>query len=111
MRKSKINNISEYLTTQKERMTEVLEHLVLMETPTVVPESQQAILQYLKEQLESLGFYTFQMPGKVSGGYLVARPKDRLKHQPIQLLVGHCDTVWPIDTLKTMPWKGGERQN
>jgi glutamate carboxypeptidase len=106
MRKSKINSISEYLTTQKERMTEVLEQLVLMETPTVVPESQQAILQYLKEQLESLGFYTFQMPGKVSGGYLVARPKDRLKHQPIQLLVGHCDTVWPIDTLKTMPWKG-----
>lgn len=87
-------------------MLEVLEKLVLMETPTAVPESQQAILQYLNKQLESLGMHTFQMPGKVSGGHLMARPEGRVKYQPLQLLVGHCDTVWPLGTLQTMPWKG-----
>jgi glutamate carboxypeptidase len=106
MKRSQLNKISKYLASQQKQMLEVLEHLVLMETPTVVPESQQAILQYLGEQLASVGMHTFLMPGKVSGGYLIASPKEREKHQPIQLMVGHCDTVWPIDTLQTMPWKG-----
>ena len=26
-----------------------------------------------------------------------------LKSKPIQLLVGHCDTVWPIGTIENQP--------
>ncbi len=106
MKSAKVNRISKYIQSQQTAMLEVLERLVLTETPTVVPESQQEILEYLSEQLEALDMHVFQMPGKVSGGYLIAKPKDRIKHHPIQLLVGHCDTVWPLNTLDTMPWKG-----
>ncbi|MGB5637313.1 MAG: M20/M25/M40 family metallo-hydrolase [Waterburya sp.] len=46
-----------------------------------------------------------------TGGHLLAVPKilrrntlgDRSQHQPIQLLLGHSDTVWPLGTLETMP--------
>lgn len=84
-------------------MLAVLRKLVLFETPTEVPESQSAILAYLTQQLEALDMHILQMPGKVSGGFLMAYPKNRKKHHPIQLMVGHCDTVWPLDTLKEMP--------
>lgn len=43
------------------------------------------------------------MPGIQTGGYLMARPEFRKKNRPLQLLVGHCDTVWPIGTIKEMP--------
>jgi glutamate carboxypeptidase len=32
-------------------------------------------------------------------------PADRKRHRPHQLILGHCDTVWPIGTLDTMPVK------
>jgi len=40
--------------------------------------------------------------GRHSGGTLIARwPAPA--GTPIQLLIGHCDTVWPVGTLETMP--------
>lgn len=98
--------ILKYVRSQQASMLEVLEKLVLTETPTTVPESQQAILDYLTSALESLGMEITYMPGKNSGGFLIAKPNDRKKQGPIQLLIGHCDTVWPLDTLQTMPWHG-----
>lgn len=106
MKRDNINSILQYLNTQQEHMLEVLERMVLMETPTILPEAQQAILLFLIEQLEALGMSTRQVPGRLSGGYLMAYPKDRKKHLPIQLMVGHCDTVWPLETLQSMPWIG-----
>ena len=44
------------------------------------------------------------IPGRgQSGGHLYARPSDRERRRPVQLLVGHCDTVWPLGTLASMP--------
>jgi glutamate carboxypeptidase len=43
------------------------------------------------------------MPGKQTGGYLFARPSKRRREQPLQLMVGHCDTVWEIGTIEEMP--------
>ena len=43
------------------------------------------------------------MPGRRSGGHLYARPGARAHHAPVQLLLGHCDTVWPLGTLGMMP--------
>jgi glutamate carboxypeptidase len=34
---------------------------------------------------------------------LIARPRVRTRNVPLQLLVGHCDTVWPVGTLQQMP--------
>jgi len=37
------------------------------------------------------------------GEHLYARPRNRRRHEPHQLLVGHMDTVWPVGTLARMP--------
>ncbi len=46
--------------------------------------------------------------GAVSGGVLEARFGAKLsqgKHSNRVILLGHLDTVWPIGTLYTMPWR------
>lgn len=110
MNNDRAHRILAYLRDQQASMLTVLRQLVLTETPTTVPESQKPIMDYLSDRLAALGMSVRRRPGKVSGGYLMAYPRDRQKHQPIQLLVGHCDTVWPLDTLKTMPWNGDNGQ-
>ena len=77
--------------------------LVERESFSLNLEGQHAILSLLQNKLEALGFYVILMPGKETGGYLYARPLQRNKNNPIQLLIGHCDTVWDINTLNDMP--------
>jgi glutamate carboxypeptidase len=92
-----------YLRAQQAPMIELLKDLVLMETPSTDADSQAAIRARLKSELEQFGYRVLLLPGRESGGHLYAAPKDRGKDQPAQLMIGHCDTVWPIGTLQTMP--------
>ncbi len=98
-------SIINFIQDQKHEMIALLEKLVLAESPTLVPESQAAVLALLSNTLEEIDYGVINIPGKVrSGGHLYARPNNRNRHLPAQLLVGHCDTVWPIGTLKHMPF-------
>ena len=93
----------EYLSAHREQMILFLKELVAMETPSQKIDAQHGIISFLKEKLESMGFWALHVPGRHTGGYLYARPKIRNKTLPIQLLIGHCDTVWPSGTLEQMP--------
>ena len=84
-------------------MTVFITDLARIESPSSEPRALQEILTWLQRQFTALGLYTIRIPGKTSGGYLYARPKKRYPHQPVQLLIGHCDTVWPLHTLREMP--------
>lgn len=95
--------ILNYLEGKHDEMLSLLKKLVLAESPTDDPQAQQAVFDELGKQLKELDYYVLQMPGDVTGGYLMARPLYRKKHQKIQLLLGHGDTVWPLRTLENMP--------
>lgn len=104
---------------QRDEMLAFLEKLVLHESPTSVPESQAPIFDLIEEKLDEIGYETRRLPGAESGGQLLAAPRGRDfggvdfnfdaavpasgASAPVQLLIGHCDTVWPIGTLKEMP--------
>lgn len=103
MRTKDLNKIQNYLKSHENEMIEFLKSLVRIETPSHSVHSQKKILTFIKNELETLKYYCIQTNGKRTGGYLYARPESRIKSQPIQLLVGHCDTVWPVSTLKEMP--------
>lgn len=91
------------LQAQSEEMTEMLATLVRMETPSTVPESQRAIIGFLSHELQALQFNVRHISGRKTGGHIMATPLNRVRRKPKQLLLGHCDTVWPIGTLKDMP--------
>ena len=84
-------------------MTGLLQDLVLMETPSTDRDSQAQIRQRLKNEFEEIDYRVNLVPGRSSGGHVYASPRNRGNKQPAQLMIGHCDTVWPIGTLQSMP--------
>jgi Acetylornithine deacetylase/Succinyl-diaminopimelate desuccinylase and related deacylases len=94
-----------YLQHHQDQMLAVLEALVRAESPTDVPEAQAEVQEKLSRLLRTLGYRLTYCPAQETGGHLFARPNDRPTGRPVQLLVGHCDTVWPLGTLQEMPFE------
>ncbi|NNM06777.1 MAG: M20 family peptidase, partial [Gemmatimonadetes bacterium] len=97
------DRILEAAAEEKEAMISFLMDLASMESPSDVPESQRPVQGRLTDALEELGFEVVRTPGEKTGGHLLAKPKDRDPDCHEQLLLGHCDTVWKLGTLDTMP--------
>ncbi len=101
----------DYLHRRQEAMTELLETLVRAESPSAIPAAQQPVLAILQAALEKREYRVRRIPGRQTGGHLVAVPRKQDhtsfstadRRLPLQLLLGHCDTVWPLGTLDTMP--------
>lgn len=90
-----------HLRSRRDEMVALLRSLAEIESPSRDPASQDEILELLARRVRELGFRTRRVRGKVCGGHLLARPEDR--RGPYQLILGHCDTVWPTGTLASMP--------
>lgn len=88
---------------ERDDMLSFLVALASMESPSDLPEAQIPIQAFLTEALEELGFEVEKTAGEKTGGYLLASPRDRDVSRPSQLLLGHCDTVWKLGTVDTMP--------
>ena len=97
--------ILEYLSRQRDAMVGFLERLTLAESPSSEPQSQRAARALLADAFTELGYKPLMLPGSESGGQLYARPADRERGRARQLIIGHYDTVWPLGTLKTMPFE------
>ena len=82
--------------------TTFLQELAKVETPSDAPTTQGTALDMIGGAAAAAGLACRRFKGRQSGGTLMARwPAPA--GTPIQLLVGHCDTVWPVGTLETMP--------
>lgn len=104
---------------QRDEMLGFLEKLVLCESPSSDPQAQAAVFDLLEEALDGAGYEARRFSGECSGGQLLAAPKGsdfggveldvehpvpaRGSAPAVQLLLGHCDTVWPHGTLVEMP--------
>jgi glutamate carboxypeptidase len=95
--------IRRYVEDHREALFQYLKSLVLAESPSTEPETQRQVFELLAEPLRELGFESRFLRGRRSGGQLYARPSHRRRGSKAQLLLGHCDTVWPVGTLARMP--------
>ena len=98
--------IRQYLGTRQQAMVSLLESLVRMESPSDVAATQAPVLDLLQHSLEELDYRTIRLPVRQFGGHLYAGPRAGRRvggTRSWQLLLGHCDTVWPVGTLQTMP--------
>ncbi|PWN06420.1 M20 family metallopeptidase [Rhodohalobacter mucosus] len=100
---SKPAEIAAWIRSRKSEFTELLRKMVEMETPSTRPETMESIFTWFTDQFESIGYRSVRIPGKDTAGQLLSIPSERRKNTPNQLLIGHCDTVWPLHTLKSMP--------
>lgn len=97
------DRILAYLQAQQEPMVDLLRRLALAESPSSEPAAQQPVFDLLAGRLAALDFDVRRVPGRLTGGVLYARPRERQRGAPVQLLLGHADTVWPAGTLASMP--------
>ena len=97
-------------------MADLLAELARLESPSVVPAAQTPVLDRLEAELRAVGgLRVRRLRGKTSGGQLYASAAPpgglaakqaapgRRAPRPAQLLLGHCDTVWPLGMLGEMP--------
>jgi glutamate carboxypeptidase len=98
-----IRQILDYLRGERPGMVKLLRRLALAESPSDNPAAVAPVLTTLATELERAGLTVRRFCGRVSAGTLYARPKPRRAGRPVQLLVGHCDTVWPVGTVGQMP--------
>ncbi len=103
MKQSAANELLDWMKIHHDEMVSFIKQLVSIESPSDVPESQQPILDILEQAIAKINYRVRKIRGTNSGGHLFARPMDRDRSKPLQLLLGHCDTVWPIGTIKDMP--------
>jgi glutamate carboxypeptidase len=95
--------LHDYLIHRQTDMVELLSAMVTAESPSHVPEAQRPVQDILTGALRDCGFRVRHVPGDRTGGQLFAVPDWRMRGRPIQLMLGHCDTVWPLGTLEKMP--------
>lgn len=93
----------EHVRSRRDEFVDFLSSLCRVESPTDHPETQSGVHRILGPALEEVGYDVRIVPGEVSGDHLLAVPRDRREGAPSQLLVGHSDTVWPLETLEHMP--------
>lgn len=92
-----------WLRARRDRMAALLTELAEAESPSDVPRAQEHVQQILYYALRERGLRVRHICGRQTGGHLLAVPHDRRQGRPMQLVVGHSDTVWPIGTVDTMP--------
>lgn len=97
------SEIEAHIRSRKSEFTELLRKTVEMESPSTHPETMESLFDWFSDQFESIGYRSVRIPGKETAGQLLLLPSERTKNNPSQLLIGHCDTVWPLHTLKSMP--------
>lgn len=95
--------LMEYVRGARDDFVSFLTRLAMAESPTHDPESQWPVQRILAEAFADLGYEVRRFGGRSTGGHLLVRPRRRAKGRPLQLLVGHTDTVWPKGTLREMP--------
>jgi glutamate carboxypeptidase len=98
-----VASIVAFLRDRRPAMIDLLRRLASAESPSDDRNAVLHLLIMLETELEDCGLAVRLYKGKVSGGMLFARPPRGARPEPYQLLVGHCDTVWPKGTLGRMP--------
>ena len=96
-------NILHWQQDHHQAQIDLIRQFAEVESPSDDPQTQGAIYELLRQAIEAIDFQVKFIRGQNAGKHLFARPRLRQRHQPLQLLLGHCDTVWPVGTLHEMP--------
>jgi glutamate carboxypeptidase len=95
----------EDLAARRGRMIELLRRMAIAESPSLAPETHDGAARVLAAELDALGFVVRHLRGRTGSGQVWARPVQRVRGRPLQLMLGHLDTVWPVGTLAEMPFE------
>lgn len=93
----------ELLQGRVDEMEALLTALARAESPTDRPDRHDEVRGLLIEAWRAVGYRARERRGRRYGPRLLLVPRERNRSLPVQLLMGHMDTVWPLGTTSTMP--------
>jgi len=97
--------VLEYVNSQQHVLTNLIKNLVEAESPSAQPETHDGVRRILRLALANAGYESRETHGSEVPRHVFARPTERKRGQPSQLVVGHFDTVWPVGTLEERPFR------
>jgi glutamate carboxypeptidase len=96
------------VANRQSQMLKMLGELVRLESPTEDPAAVNRCVALLEGWIKASGGKSRRSTQKAAGDLLVGRfGPVRSATKPLMLL-GHLDTVWPLGTLRKMPFRLGE---
>jgi len=99
-----LNEILRWLTSQQRRIVACVRELVERESPTQNKLACDELCSYLAVEFERLGGHVTVHREGLAGDHLQVDFSASVGRKPL-LLLGHFDTVYDVDTLKSMPWR------
>ncbi len=94
--------VLEFIRGQEKFFLDLLRKLVEAESPSLQPASHEPVRRALESALGEQDFLLRELgTGPL---HLFGRPRQRRRNAPLQLLVGHFDTVWPVGTTAERPF-------
>ena len=97
--------VLDYVFDRQHAFTSLTRDLVEAESPSAHPETHDDVRRILRLALASVGFESREAGARDAPRHVYARPADRQRGRPAQLIVGHFDTVWPVGTLDERPFR------
>lgn len=89
-------------------LIELTRRLVLAESPSSEKSAVDACMALASERARNIGGRVKMHRVRSFGDAMEARFGPRRSTQKPVSMLGHLDTVWPLGTLKSMPWRAGQ---
>ena len=97
--------VLEYVKGQESRLIDLMRELVEAESPSAQPDTHDQARRVLRLALADAGYESRETGWPNCPRHVFARPADRARGEPSQLVVGHYDTVWPVGTVSERPFR------
>ena len=95
---------SDWLGEHDDEMVETAREARRAESPSLEPTTQRGPFDHPRRRARARSAIVVRaVAGAGTGDHLYARPRERRRDAPRQLLIGHMDTVWPVGTIAEMP--------
>jgi glutamate carboxypeptidase len=98
------DQVLEFTRGQEARLIDLLRRLVEAESPSSHPEVHVTARRIVEAALQDVGYRARDVGPPGGPKHVYAAPAYRRRNRPLQLVVGHYDTVWPIGTLAARPF-------
>ena len=97
--------VLDYVNDRQYVLTNLIKSLVEAESPSSHPDTHDGARRILRLALASAGYESSETGGAEQPRHVFARPPQRKRGQPSQLVLGHYDTVWPVGTVDERPFR------
>ena len=97
--------VLDYVNDRQYVLTNLIKSLVEAESPSSHPDTHDGARRILRLALASAGYESRETGGAEQPRHVFARPPQRKRGQPSQLVLGHYDTVWPVGTVDERPFR------